>query len=202
MHIRLSWRCDSMGCEPRDNVGNLFIGHSSRTSTRPVRTPIGHSIFRLPGDDQAAQSLVADERKIRRINKRTHGTLFTFRSGPIAPVTTGTEGDKRRLSLFWISSRGVGVRRDGLPLKYPRLSPGGLHSLCQDRNLLVRQHAALVLGKRRHQRSRDTVCGRFLDHVDPSQSEIDGICQRNRSAMLSIRTMTGCAVLLIQHAKI
>ena len=68
----------ALGNKPGHNIGNFLVGHGM---PRNIPPPVGRAEVRTTGDNEGAQSLIADQAEIRPIGHRTR-FRSTFRSGP------------------------------------------------------------------------------------------------------------------------
>jgi len=105
------------------------------------------------------------------------------------------------------SSLGItGARsRIGRSLSVPQriwLGPAASHSADNDMDLIVGQHAAGVLRKRRHRRSRNSVGRHAPDRGVVGDSEINWIAKSNRRAALSIRAMASGTVPRVEKIEV
>src|SRR5260370_28332506 len=73
--IRLARITRAFRRKPRNNVGDLLVRHRLRS----MRSPIRHALIRPPGDHDAAQTLIADQRNIRPIDDGANLTRAALR---------------------------------------------------------------------------------------------------------------------------
>jgi len=108
--IRLARIGDAFGGHPGEDVGDLLIGHWIRGHRLwDVVAPVGHFFVGAACNHDAAQVLVADERKILRIDNGAElalagvGISIGGSTLAICTVTSGTENAVSLKSMLGIS---------------------------------------------------------------------------------------------------
>src|SRR5580704_13011194 len=113
--IRLTGITRALRGKPRNNIGDLLIRHRLRS----MRSPIRHALIRPPGDHDAAQSLIADQRKIRPIHDGANLTLaaLCIAGGPFtrSSMASRTVDAESLLSTRRITGQRGLVRRKTRP---------------------------------------------------------------------------------------
>jgi hypothetical protein len=69
--VDLARGCAAVRGQPGNDVGHVLIGHGMGTHLICA----WHALVWLSGDKDATQSLIADQRKVGRIDKRSSGWL-------------------------------------------------------------------------------------------------------------------------------
>src|SRR6266702_7208979 len=141
--IRLTRIDRALRCKPRNNVRDLLVRHR----LRPIRAPIRHALIRPPGNHNAAQALIADQRKIRPIDDRTHFscpalciTSGSFARNAMASCAVDAEG---LLPTSAITRQRRPVLRNTQPRDNFLLAPLLHHPMRQHTDLLIRQHTPI-----------------------------------------------------------
>src|SRR5260370_15230186 len=149
--IRLARITRAFRRKPRNNVGDLLVRHRLRS----MRSPIRHALIRPPGDHDAAQTLIADQRKIRLINEGANLSLagLCIAGGPFtrSSMASRTVDAESLLPASAITRQRRPVLRNTQPGEKIGLAPLLYHPLRQHADLLISQHTARALGEGRPQ---------------------------------------------------
>ena len=167
--------------------------------------PIRHSLIRPPPNRDTAQTLVADQRKVRAIDNRTHlsSPLFSSPVDPSPAVPWHLAQKVPKTSCPRAASPSIADAKGGIPSR-EKIRPAPLlhHSKRQHIDLRVAQHTTGALRERRHQLAGNSLPSNLPKSFFSCYRKVNRIRPRNRRAVLSVFPMTGRAVRFIERRKI
>jgi hypothetical protein len=152
----------------------------------------------LASDNNAAQTLIADQSKVCGIDQRSsYDAVASWRSVAIRAMTSRTEGGECLLALHGITGCVTGVGGRNPACERVWASPVTLYTFGKNRNLPIGQHRACSLTEWRHGRAGDAICGDALDICNSCEGEIYGVRERDSGSVPAIYPMTRGAILAI-----
>src|SRR5579862_1975158 len=198
--------------DPSDNVCDLLRRQRILTA-RNAGSPISRMRIGMTRHDQAAQSLVADERQVIRIDYGEGsgiGILNRFELrvwGPWQARTVVTVAARASSYECFLARgqirccvRGIGRKIEACELRRPR--PLMQHALHKRIDLLIGEHAASTLREGRHQGLVDAVCGCATQVVRAGDGKICGIIERQCRTAATVRPVATRAVLAVKHVEV
>src|SRR6266481_5523303 len=155
--IRLTRIVRALRRKPRHKVGDLLVSHRLCSIGAPIR----HALVRPPGDHNAAQTLIADQRKIRPIDNGTNLSCLALStaSGSFAgcSMASCTEDAEGLLPTSGIARQRGPVLRNTKPSEKIGLAPQLYHPVRQHADLLIGQHSTRTFAEGRHQLAGNSV---------------------------------------------
>src|ERR1700730_15056241 len=156
--IRLARITRALRCKPRNDVGDLLIRHRLRS----ISAPIPHALIRPPRNRNAAQVLIADQRKIRPINDGTNfsriALCITSGSFACSSMASRAEDAESLLPTSAITRQRGPVLRNTQHSEKVLFAPLLHHPMRQHTDLLIGQHTTGTPGEGRHQLARHSLC--------------------------------------------
>src|SRR5580704_1757013 len=166
--VRLAWSLSALRGEPGDDIGDFLIRHRLAGHISP---PVRRSQFRAPGDDNGAQSLIADQRK-----KGIIGDGASPRGSVAARAVTGfAVGLVCEFSARDDACRFRSVARWIRRTENSGTAPTRSDFASDHVNLLARQHAATALCEGRHRSAAYAAGNDLANRNIVRDSQINGI---------------------------
>src|SRR5579872_998427 len=193
--IRLARELWPLCGKPSHDIGDILWRHRL---TGHVVAPIGSAHVRPSDNYSGPKILVAHQSEIGAIHDGT-GPLTS--SAVCAVTRRAVNVIYARSALLITGSLGRIRRRMSIP-QCIRLAPAGSNSGDDDVDLVVGQHSAGVLRKRRHSGSCNSVGGYATNRGIVGDGEVNGVSKSDRGAALSIRAVASGTVPGIEETEI